>query len=395
MIPRAVVLALGVSQLVGWGVTYYLVGGFGDLIARGTGWSAGQVQGGFSLALVVMGLCSPFVGRAIDRFGGRPVMAAGSCLSAAGCLGVALATNLSAYYAAWLCLGLAMRCSLYDAAFAALARIGGAGAKSAMSQITLLGGLASTVFWPIGRALADALGWRWALACYAGFALATLPLHLAIPTARFADAPAERRPLVRPPLAATPLDRRIAGGLYALIATAANALNAAMSAQMIGILAGLGLAAGAAVWVSALRGIGQSSARLGEVLFGRSVDALDLNLWACALLPLAFAAGLWGGASLAAAAAFALLYGAGNGILTITRGTLPLALFEPAIYGSLVGGLVAPSLLVSAAAPLGLVVVIERYGEAAALGLCGALSLVTLGAGLALRLRFGGAARPS
>ncbi|MDP4022245.1 MFS transporter [Methylobacterium sp. NEAU 140] len=389
-VPRRVVLCLGASQLVGWGVTYYLVGGFGALIAAGNGWTDAQVHGGFSIGLVVMGVASPLVGRAIDRFGGRPVMSAGSCLAAAGCLGVAAATSLPGYYAAWICLGLAMRCALYDAAFAALARIGGAEAKPAMAQITLFGGLASTVLWPIGHALAEALGWRGALVGYAGLALLTLPLHLAIPRGRFSDRPAgPARPAARP-LALTPFDRRLAGALYALIATVANVLNAAMSAGMINILTGLGLAASAAVWIATLRGIGQSAARLGEVLFGRRLPALDLNLAACALLPVAFVAGSWSGVSLAAAVAFALLYGAGNGVLTITRGSLPLALFDPAVYGSLVGLLVAPSLLLSAAAPLALVLVIERFGETAALSLCTMLALVALAAGIALRLRFGG-----
>lgn len=389
MIPRRAVLYLGLSQLVGWGVTYYLIGGFGDRIAAETGWSPTQVQAGFSVGLVVMGVSSPLVGRWIDRLGGRAVMSAGSCLSAAGCLGVALAPGLPAYYVAWACVGLAMRCTLYDAAFAALARIGGAGAKSAMSQITLLGGLASTVFWPVGNALADRLGWRGAVAVYALFALLTLPLHLAIPRARFSDLPVEAGRSAPRPLAVSRFDRASAGILYALIATLANMLNAAMSAQMIPILSGLGLTAAVAVWVSTLRGIGQSGARLGEVLFGRRLPALDLTLAAAALLPVAFAVGLWGGASLFAAVAFAFLYGAGNGILTITRGTLPLALFEPRIYGSLVGGLVAPSLVLSAAAPLCVVMVVERFGEGAALGLCGVLGLVTFGAALALRLRFG------
>src|SRR3546814_4453972 len=128
-----------------------------------------------------MGASSPMIGRAIDRHGGRPVMAAGSLLTALGCAGIALSDGAAAYYAAWLCLGLAMRMTLYDAAFAALARIGGPQAKRPISQITLLGGLASTAFWPIGHFLAESFGWRAALLVYAGFALLTLPLHLAIP----------------------------------------------------------------------------------------------------------------------------------------------------------------------------------------------------------------------
>ncbi|MGH6927472.1 MAG: MFS transporter, partial [Dongiaceae bacterium] len=181
MVPRRTVFCLGLSQLVCWGISYYLIGAFGDAIAADLGWSPSLVYGGFSAALVIMGLSSPPIGRAIDRHGGRAVMVAGSGVTALGCVGLALAHHAVTYYAAWLCLGLAMRMTLYDAAFAALARIAGAAAKRPISQVTLLGGLASTAFWPIGHALAASFGWRGAVLAYAGFALLTIPLHLALP----------------------------------------------------------------------------------------------------------------------------------------------------------------------------------------------------------------------
>lgn len=385
MIPRSTVLCLGLAQLVSWGISYYLIGAFGERIAAEFGWSQALIHGGLSAALLVMGLASPLIGRLIDRHGGRRVMCAGSLLTAAGCVGLALAQGVIAYYAAWLCLGLAMRLTLYDAAFAALARIGGRAARRPIAQITLLGGLASTVFWPLGHALAEQLGWRGALLVYAGFALLTLPLHLALPRGA---APVERgtTPAAAP---LPPGDMRLAGLLYALIVTLAGVLNAGMSAHMIGILTGLGLPAAIAVWIAATRGIGQSLARLCEVLFGARASPFDLNLLACLVLPLCFAAGLAGGASALAALGFAFAYGAGNGILTITRGTLPLLLFDPLRYGSEVGRLLAPGFLLSAAAPLLYALLIERHGAAAALILSGALAATMLAAALALRLRFG------
>lgn len=184
MITRGLVWRLGTTQLVLWGVSYYLIALFGPDIVRETGWSATLVFGGFSLALVTMGAVSPAVGRAVDRRGGRFVLTAGSVLVAVGCLLLAAARDLAVYYAAWTLLGIAMRMSLYDAAFAALVRVGGPTARRPISQITLLGGLASTALWPVGGALAERFGWRGALVCYAGFALLTVPLHLAIPDAR-------------------------------------------------------------------------------------------------------------------------------------------------------------------------------------------------------------------
>jgi hypothetical protein len=314
-------------------------------------------------------------------------MAAGSLLTALACSGLALSDGAAAYYAAWLCLGLAMRMTLYDAAFAALARIGGPQAKRPISQITLLGGLASTAFWPIGHYLAEAFGWRAALFVYAAIALLTLPLHLAIPDGRYAHTPPAPPPAGFDAAAA----RRgllIAQALYALVVTLTTFLNSGMSAHMIALLAGLGVAASTAVWVSTLRGVGQSSARLCEVLFGGRLNPLLLNLLAASLLPACFVAGLFSAELAWAAIAFALLYGAGNGLLTITRGTLPLVLFDPATYGALVGRLLVPSFFSAAAAPLVYAWVIERFGEAAALHLSTAVAAVVVAAAFALRLHF-------
>nr|WP_316046206.1 MFS transporter [Planococcus glaciei] len=150
MITRRTVLFLGLSQLICWGISYYLIAAFGEVIADELGWSGTLVYGGFSAALIVMGLTSPLTGKLIDKYSGRFVMSAGSLLLAIGCAGIALSQSVLAYYISWIVLGFAMRLSLYDAAFATLVRIAGSDAKRSISQITLLGGLASTVFWPIG-----------------------------------------------------------------------------------------------------------------------------------------------------------------------------------------------------------------------------------------------------
>jgi len=388
MIVRRTVICLGLSQLISWGVSYFLIGVFGEMIAAELGWSRDLVYGGFSAALVVMGVTSPLTGRLIDRHGGRAVMVVGSVLNAIGCLGLAWSHSVASYYAAWIFFGFAMRLTLYDAAFAALARIGGPDAKQPISQITLLGGLASTVFWPLGHALAEHFGWRGAMVAYAGIALLTIPLHLAIPVGRYGET---TRTLATPraaPRAVAPRDRVVAGVLYAVIATIANVLNSAMSSHMIGILAGLGVGAATAVWIATLRGVGQSVSRLGEVLFGRRLDPILLNLAACLVLPFCFIAGLASGVFALAAVAFAFVYGAGNGIVTITRGTLPLVLFDHRTYGAFVGRLLVPSFILSAAAPVVYAAVIDRDGNAAALCLSMALAATMLGAALLLAVRF-------
>jgi MFS family permease len=355
-------------------------------MARDLGWSQSFVYGGFTAALVVMGLTSPLIGRTIDRIGGRQVMVAGSLLLALGCAGLAVSRGIVGYYASWCCLGIAMRLTLYDAAFAVLARLGGAAAKRPMAQITLLGGLASTVLWPIGNLLAAHWGWRGALLCYAGFALLTIPLHLAIPSGRHDDLP--RRPGAAGATGGSETAFSLAGLLYVVIVTLSNILNAGMSAHMIPIMNGLGMAAGVAVWVATLRGIGQSSARLCEVVFGQSLSPLALAAIASGILPLCFLAGMFSGEIASAGIAFALLYGVGNGLITIVRGTMPLVLFDHRTYGATVGRLLTPSFLLSAVAPLAYAVVIERFGDAAALILSAAMGAIIFAAALALWLRF-------
>jgi MFS family permease len=388
MISRGLVWALGASQLTMWGITFYMIAIFGGPISEETGWSATLVFGGLSAALVVMGLTSSWTGRLIDRAGGRPVMTAGSLLGAGGCLVIAAANHPAAYYLGWILLGLSMRMSLYDAAFASLARVGGPEARRPIAQITLLGGLASTVMWPIGQVLVEHLGWRWALVVFAAFALATIPLHLVIPATRYAVAVRAMRG-VAPPRADTPRRMMRAGLLYATMVTLTSALNSAMSAHMIGILASLGLAAGVAVAIGTLRGIGQSAARLAEILFGRALDPVALGLLATAIIPLGFVIGQWSGSSTLAGVAFALLYGAGNGLVTIVRGTQPLVLFDPAAYGTVVGRLIGPSFYVSALAPAAFALIIERWGPAAALHLSTVIAALVFASSVWLWTAFG------
>ncbi|WP_235504077.1 MULTISPECIES: MFS transporter [unclassified Acidovorax] len=393
-----VVLCLGVSQFICWGISYYLIGALGEAMVQDLGWARTTVHGGFAVALLVMGCVSAAAGRWVDRWGGRRVMVWGSLGLAAGCLGLAAAHGVVLYYAAWAVMGLAMRLTLYDAAFAALAHWAGPHARRPMAQITLLGGLAATAFWPLGHAMADGAGWRVALLVYAGLALLTVPLHLALPgpAAAFSDgdpAAAAALPAHPEPLAREGAERALAAVLFAAMTTLVNFLNAGMSAHLVGLLAGLGLALPLAVGVASLRGVGQSAARVAEVLFGARLHPLALGASACALLPLAFLAGAASGQVLAAAWVFVLLYGACNGLLTIARGTLPLVLFDHRTYGAFVGRLVAPGFVLSACAPVVYAAVMDGYGAAAALWMSVAVAALVCAASMALLLRFGARAR--
>lgn len=418
MIGRGVVASLGLVQLIAWGATYYLIGVFGEAMTAELGWGRAWVYGGYSLSMLVMGLCSSAVGRRIDRDGGRPVMIAGAWLGALACVLLAMAHHRVVWLAAWALMGVAMRATLYDAAFATLARLGGEAARRPIAQITLLGGLASTVFWPFGHALAGPLGWRGALLVYALCLLGTVPLLRLLPaaaprpvargatvvsataatsttaasttpstTTSSAAAPA---PPPRPtPRAADEASLRLAGLLYASITTLSTMLNAGLSAHTIGLLEGLGMGAVAAVGYASLRGVGQSVARALEVMFGRRLDPVRLNLFACLLMPVGLAAGYAAGGSTVAALAFALVFGAGNGLLSITRGTLPLVLFDIEAYGRITGRLLAPGFIGAAVAPLLLALVIEHQGPDLGLGLLVAASTLVALAAVLLAWRFG------
>lgn len=400
MIDRRIVAALSVSQLVGWGVTFYTVGVFGDRIVADTGWSRGLVHAGFSLALLVMGFVSPAIGRAIDRAGGRKVMAAGSIAGAVGLVALATAHHLAHWFAAWVVLGVAMRMSLYDACFAALVRIDPVAARRAITTVTLSGGLASTVFWFVGEALAQHLGWRGATLVFAGFALLTLPLHLAIPTVAdpLADPAARPRPAASalpPPLAETPADRRSAAILFGVVAVSTSVLASALAAHLIPLLVALGLALPAAVAVSSLRGVGQSAARFIEFASGSRLHPLDLTTVACALLPITLALAPFAGASHVAALAFSIGGGAGNGLVTIARGAVPLVLFDPRAYGAVTGRIGAPAFWFSALAPFAVALVLDHGGVGAALLALAVPAVAAAAAAVRLRRRFRPAPPPS
>lgn len=387
MIRARAVVCLGLTQLVGWGVTFYLIGALGPAMSADLGWNTATVYGGFSAAIVVMALVSPAAGAAVDRGGGHRVMPAGAVLSALGCALLAITHSHLLYFAAWAALGVGMRLCLYDAAFAALARAAGPAARRPMSQITLFGGLASTVMWPVGHFLAEWLGWRGAALCYAAFALATLPLYLALPRRRY-TAPTAAPGTTATGLTRTARERRLAGILYAVMAMLTNFLAAGNAAHLFSLLTGLGLAAAAAVSVAALWGIGQFAARLGDVLVGARLHPLTLNLAVGIALPLCFLLPLIPGGHLYATAAYTLLYGACNGLMTITRGTLPLALFDFRSYGALVGSLLIPSFLLTAAAPVAYAFIIEWQGARAALLISATLAAFIAAAAIALRWKF-------
>jgi MFS family permease len=383
--PWRAVLVLGVTQILAWGTIFYTPVLIVPLIAAERGWSMAFSMGGFSVALLVAGLVAPFVGRSIDRYGGHVVMTAGSLT---GALGLALMTRAGhpvAYIAVWMMLGAAMSASLYDAAFGSLGRIFGAGARRPITALTLAGGFASTAGWPATHFLSEAVGWRGAYLVYAVLlAFIAAPLHaFLLPRSRY-ETVAPKPGDVRVPEKLLP-----SKGLPLILVASTFAIYAfvpsGLSAHLLAIFSRTGIDSGTVVWIGALFGPAQVGARVIEFAFGRNLHPLWVVRFALGTLMCAFVMLAVLGVSVPVAAAFALLFGGANGLVTITRGAVPLALFGASGYGRLMGRIAGPSLLVQSAAPLVMAFVIDRTSDFVALALACLFGAVALGCSMAIK----------
>jgi MFS family permease len=361
------VLALGITQITAWGTSYYCLGVLAGPISEDTGWSRGFVFLGFTVALLAMGLVSGAVGRAIDRHGARAVMTLGSVLVSAGLFALAHVGSGAAYLLVWIFLGLGMRLCLYDAAFAALVQVAPSRGRMAISYLTLFGAFASSVFWVVGHALNEHVGWRQTLVLFALINLAIcLPLHWfglarresavrgasqAGPTTASPDGP--------------PLEgraRSVAIALFALIMSLNGFVFGVISVQLITLLEAAGLATATAVWIASLKGVAQFGGRVVEIAFARNLRALTVGRIAVGILPPSLLLLLIGTGSVPLVVTFTLLMGASQGVITIVRGAVPLALFGAKGYGAVLGIIATPVLVVNAASPTAFAWIVDRWG---------------------------------
>src|SRR6516225_2838851 len=384
--PWRAVLVLGVTEILAWGAIFYPPVLTVPLIAHERGWSMTFAMGGFSLALLTAGLVSPRVGKLIDRHGGHRVMSVGSLLAALGLVLIVYADHPAAYLAVWMLLGVATAATLYDPAFATLGRIFGGAARRPITVLTLAGGFASTVSWPVTHLLLEAVGWRGTYLVYAAvLAVVAAPLHaFALPRSR-ADAAAVRpeQSAQAPSVVLPPT-----GWPFLLVAAAFAAyafVPSGLSAHLLAIFGRAGIDAATVVAIGALFGPAQVAARICELMFARSIHPLPIARFAVALLLAAFALMALFGLTAAVAASFAVMFGMANGLLTIARGAVPLALFGAAGYGHLVGRIGGPYLVMQAVAPLALAFVAERTSDAAVLAVAAGFATIAFIAFAAVR----------
>lgn len=375
---RRTISALGVVMIFSWGTTYYLLAVLAEPIRADTGWSSATITGGVSLGLLTAALAAPRVGKLIQLEGGRPVLTGGMALIAAGLGLLAAAPHPAVYLMAWFLLGLGMSAGLYDAAFSTLGRIYGRDARRAITALTLWGGLASTVCWPITAALAETVGWRGTCLTYA-----CLHLLVTMPLCRFA------LPRVSPAANGRSENAFGAnGGSFGdlrfwclVIAGTTLALLASLwSVHLITILTAQGYGLAAAVGLGVLIGPSQVGARVLELASGARYHPIWTGGCAALLVTVGFLGLVIG----IPAAAALIAYGAGNGLWSIARGALPLTIFGPVDYARIMGRLAAPALLASAAAPILGSWLISSAGSDGALRVLVGASLVPCAALIAL-----------
>ncbi|WP_201494707.1 MFS transporter [Rubrivivax sp. A210] len=355
-------------------------------MARDLGVATPTVYAAFSVALAVSALVGPGAGRLIDHHGGRPVLMATNVLFAAALAALGLVQNALALFAAWALLGVAMGSGLYEAAFASLVRLYGQRSRNAITGITLMAGFASTVGWPLSAWLESRYGWRGACFTWAGLHLLLgLPLNAVLPTAGpHPDAASSGTPAAAAAAGDLPPGRSVwvASVLLAFVFAAAWFISTAMAAHLPRMMQAAGASLSVAVAVGALVGPAQVAGRLLEFGLLRHVHPLLSARLAALAHPVGAIALLLGGPALAPL--FVVLHGAGNGILTIAKGTLPLALFGPAGYGARQGWLMLPSRVAQALAPFLFGIVIDSL-QAGALWFTAGLGLAAFAALLALR----------
>ncbi|AGT11248.1 MFS transporter [Paracoccus aminophilus] len=366
-----VISALGLVQILNWGSSYYLMAVLAQPIIAETGWPLPVVVGALSVALVAAALVSPLTGRLIARHGGRPVLAAASVLLAAGLAVSAMASTLWAFYLGWAIIGLGMGAGLYDPVFATLGRLYRADARRAITTLTLWGGFASTVCWPLSTALLDGLGWRGTALAYAGLhLLLSLPLTLfAVPkepqSPRGPTQSADNLPLTAP--------ERRAFCLMAAILVSMGLAVTMISVHLLSLLQSQGLSFAEAVALGAMIGPAQVAGRLVDMAGRGRHHPIWSLLFSCGAVALGL---VLLAMNLPMPALAMILYGAGNGVFSIARGALPLAMFGPARYPALMGRLARPALLAQAAAPVLGGALISRFGPASTWAVIAALGVL-------------------
>lgn len=373
--PLSITLAAGGNQLINWGISFYMPGTFARAIAQDTGWASTHIYLGLTLAMLMMALLSPWVVRLLAHFGGQRVVVSGTLLIAAGCLLMSVINTLMGWYAAWLITGIGMRLALYDGLFAALVNLYGQRARPTLSRVTLAGGLASALFWPLGAALLTVIGRRDALLVYALLGVISALLVTTLPNQKLPSV----KSLQRAP--ASLRDRRT-GLLFALLIALVTFISNGTSTHLPEFIAAHGLP----VTIGILWGVGQTGARFLEVASGSALTPIKLTLLTTFSIPLCFLLGISNAHIAWTAGGFVFGYGAINGLTTVFKATLPLQLFAAEDYARRTGILLIPAQLLAAASPFAYAWLNQHLGINGSLMISAVLALIVAGLAVSIAL---------
>ncbi len=374
---------LGITQIIGWGTTFLMPSVLGRHIERDLSLPSEVVYGGITVMFGVGALFSPWVGKSMDRTGARSLMAVGSLLYALSLAALSASQGLISYLLCWAALGVATTLALNTPASIALAQVAGARARQAIAILAVVGGLASTVFWPLSGVLEPWIGWRGTLLVYAGLhLLVCLPVHLLMLPGRPAAIPVAAAP---PPTAGMSAAESSRTFLLLAIAFSCGAfIFTGFMVHAIDVLRGLGHDPATVLLLASLIGPAQVAVRLVELTFGHRYSIMNSALFAAAVLPLGLGLAWLAGGNFAIALLCLMAYGVANGLKAVLRATLPLALFGRGQFGTVMGRLALPQGIVSAAAPPVLAAVMASFGAEGVLATCFVIASIAFAATLAL-----------
>ncbi len=387
-VPVSAVLLLGITQNIGYGTLYYSFSILAPDMAAHFAIPPEWIFGALSVALLIGGLTAPWLGKLFDRLGAARVMTGGSLVASAALVACAYAPERTSYAAALIALEVSANLVQYGAAFALLVQLRPEVASRSITYLTLIAGFASTIFWPITTALHTVMSWQQVYLVFAGLNLVIcLPIH-----AWLANGISLRGGMdikgSTPVEGALQAERRKVGFLLMVSGFSLMSLvSSAVLVHMVPLLPGLGLGATAAI-VGTLFGPAQVASRLINMVFGKNVNAIHLALIAAVLIPGGVLILILSAPSIPGAMLFAVVFGMGNGLLSIVTGSLPLYLFGSKGYGQLQGKMMAARLILSALAPFALALAMSVIGISPSL-------TVTAALGGAAIILFGGVARLS
>lgn len=372
------ILALGVTQIVGYGTLYYAFAVLAKDLTGEVGVSMPFAFGAFSLALLAGGAVAPIAGRAIDRYGAARVMALGSVGAGLALAALSQATGPVTLVAALILVEMVSAMVLYDAGFAALAQsAGAAGTRRAITLMTLLGGFASTVFWPVTHVLGEGIGWRETYLIFAALHLfLCLPLHLTLLRQSVGDDQASRMPAEA---ALLPAGKHGRAMLWLAVAfSLGGVVFSALTVQWVLVLQATGLSAAAAVAAGTLLGPAQVGVRVLDLIFGVRQHPMTMALLSGGLLVLSLGLLMVMPTSLVGAMVFATVFGLASGLTSIVRGTVPLALFGAEGYAGRLGLLAGLRLASSALAPFALSLALTGLGASVTISVAFGVALAAM-----------------